>query len=406
MEDQESYLNEEEVSQGLNKAGNAATQFGQGMYGGVRQGIKDFKDIKNHGLQSSNKDLDDTKKEPEIPEPKNQNPNSTGAPNQLPGSDNSNNPLDKNKDEEGTKKDDDKKEKSIKDDGKKDKKQSLKEKINEKNPLNKLKKKIDEKNPLKKLNPAKLLLKKVKLYGGLILLGCSLILILIIALVGGTAIHTTLHNITEDFVYSTGEITAEENAQVVRTFGWYLKETGEYEVTKVKKTVYSNYDTPEGTVSIPHETEVEEKVPIYEAIFNNGIDVKITEGTKIRSSQPGTITTVNNDYIEINHNLNEENRYNNKEYITKYYNYGTLFKDTKENYLVVKETTLSLAGKDVMHFEITEDGKYIDPNLMFGYEAAGEICEDEDAIKTTRGTASMKILKSYWIINVFLKQNI
>ena len=58
-----------------------------------------------------NKDLDDTKKEPEIPEPKNQNPNSTGAPNQLPGSDNSNNPLDKNKDEEGTKKDDDKKEK-------------------------------------------------------------------------------------------------------------------------------------------------------------------------------------------------------------------------------------------------------------------------------------------------------
>ena len=243
MEDQESYLNEEEVSQGLNKAGNAATQFGQGMYGGIKSGIKDFKDIKNHGLQSSNKDLDDTKKEPEIPEPKNQNPNSTGAPNQLPGSDNSNNPLDKNKDEEGTKKDDDKKEKSKKDDGKKDKKQSLKEKINEKNPLNKLKEKIDEKNPLKKLNkkleeklnPAKLLLKKVKLYGGLILLGCSLILILIIALVGGTAIHTTLHNITEDFVYSTGEITTEENAQVVRTFGWYLKETGEYEVTKVKK---------------------------------------------------------------------------------------------------------------------------------------------------------------------------
>ena len=100
MEDQESYLNEEEVSQGLNKAGNAATQFGQGMYGGIKSGIKDFKDIKNHGLQSSNKDLDDTKKEPEIPEPKNQNPNSTGAPNQLPGSDNSNNPLDKNKDEE------------------------------------------------------------------------------------------------------------------------------------------------------------------------------------------------------------------------------------------------------------------------------------------------------------------
>ena len=59
---------------------------------------------------------------------------------------------------------------------------------------------------------------------------------------------------------------------------------------KVKKTVYSNYDTPEGTVSIPHETEVEEKAPIYEAIFNNGIDVKITEGTKIRSSQPGTKT--------------------------------------------------------------------------------------------------------------------
>ena len=161
----------------------------------------------------------------------------------------------------------------------------------------------------------------------------------------------------------------------------------------MKKTVYSNYDTPEGTVSIPHETEVEEKAPIYEAIFNNGIDVKITEGTKIRSSQPGTITTVNNDYIEINHNLNEENRYNNKEYITKYYNYGTLFKDTKENYLVVKETTLSLAGKDVMHFEITEDGKYIDPNLMFGYEAAGEICEDEDAIKTTRGTASNEDIK-------------
>ncbi len=401
MEDQESYLNEEEVNQGLNKAGNAVTQFGQGMYGGVKSGIKDFKDIKNHGLQSSNKELDDTKKEPEIPEPKNQNPSSTGTPNQLPGSDNSNNPLDKNKDEKGTKKDDDKKEKSKKDDGKKDKKQSLKEKINEKNPLNKLKKKIDEKNPLnklnkkleEKLNPAKLLLKKVKLYGGLILLGCSLILILIIALVGGTAIHTTLHNITEDFVYSTGEITTEENAQVVRTFGWYLKETGEYEVTKVKKTVYSNYDTPEGTVSIPHETEVEEKAPIYEAIFNNGIDVKITEGTKIRSSQPGTITTVNNDYIEINHNLNEENRYNNKEYITKYYNYGTLFKDTKENYLVVKETTLSLAGKDVMHFEITEDGKYIDPNLMFGYEAAGEICEDEDAIKTTRGTASNEDIK-------------
>ena len=120
MEDQESYLNEEEVSQGLNKAGNAATQFGQGMYGGIKSGIKDFKDIKNHGLQSSNKDLDDTKKEPEIPEPKNQNPNSTGAPNQLPGSDNSNNPLDKNKDEEGTKKDDDKKEKSKKDDGKKE----------------------------------------------------------------------------------------------------------------------------------------------------------------------------------------------------------------------------------------------------------------------------------------------
>ena len=147
MEDQESYLNEEEVNQGLNKAGNAATQFGQGMYGGIKSGIKDFKDIKNHGLQSSNKDLDDTKKEPEIPEPKNQNPNSTGVPNQLPGSDNSNNPLDKNKDEEGTKKDDDKKEKSKKDDSKKDKKQSLKEKIDEKNPLNKLKKKIDEKNP-------------------------------------------------------------------------------------------------------------------------------------------------------------------------------------------------------------------------------------------------------------------
>ena len=189
------------------------------MYNGVRQGINDYKNIKNHGLQSADKDLNDNKKEPEIPEPKNQNPNSTGAPNQLPGSDNSNNPLDKNKDEEGTKKDDDKKEKSKKDDGKKDKKQSLKEKINEKNPLNKLKEKIDEKNPLKKLNkkleeklnPAKLLLKKVKLYGGLILLGCSLILILIIALVGGTAIHTTLHNITEDFVYSTGEITTEEN---------------------------------------------------------------------------------------------------------------------------------------------------------------------------------------------------
>ena len=401
MDEQESYLNEEEVNQSLNNAGNKINQFGQGMYNGVRQGINDYKNIKNHGLQSADKDLNDNKKEPEIPEPKNQNPNSTGAPNQLPGSDNSNNPLDKNKDEEGTKKDDDKKEKSKKDDGKKDKKQSLKEKINEKNPLNKLKEKIDEKNPLKKLNkkleeklnPAKLLLKKVKLYGGLILLGCSLILILIIALVGGTVIHTTLHNITEDFVYSTGEITTEENAQVVRTFGWYLKETGEYEVTKVKKTVYSNYDTPEGTVSIPHETEVEEKAPIYEAIFNNGIDVKITEGTKIRSSQPGTITTVNNDYIEINHNLNEENRYNNKEYITKYYNYGTLFKDTKENYLVVKETTLSLAGKDVMHFEITEDGKYIDPNLMFGYEAAGEICEDEDAIKTTRGTASNEDIK-------------
>ena len=99
MEDQESYLNEEEVNQGLNKAGNAVTQFGQGMYGGVKSGIKDFKDIKNHGLQSSNKELDDTKKEPEIPEPKNQNPSSTGTPNQLPGSDNSNNPLDKNKDE-------------------------------------------------------------------------------------------------------------------------------------------------------------------------------------------------------------------------------------------------------------------------------------------------------------------
>ena len=148
MEDQESYLNEEEVNQGLNKIGNAATQFGQGMYGGIKSGIKDFKDIKNHGLQSSNKDLDDTKKEPEIPEPKNQNPNSTGAPNQLPGSDNSNNPLDKNKDEEGTKKDDDKKGKSKKGDGKKDKKQSLKEKINEKNPLNKLKEKI--KNILRK----------------------------------------------------------------------------------------------------------------------------------------------------------------------------------------------------------------------------------------------------------------
>ena len=46
MEDQESYLNEEEVNQGLNKAGNAATQFGQGMYGGIKSGIKDFKDIK------------------------------------------------------------------------------------------------------------------------------------------------------------------------------------------------------------------------------------------------------------------------------------------------------------------------------------------------------------------------
>lgn len=377
MEDQESYLNEEEVNQGLNKVGNAATQFGQGMYGGIKSGIKDFKDIKNHGLQSSNKDLDDTKKEPEIPEPKNQNPNSTGAPNQLPGSDNSNNPLDKNKDEEGTKKDDDKKEKSKKDDGKKDKKQSLKEKINEKNPLNKLKKKIDEKNPLKKLNKkleeklnlAKLLLKKVKLYGGLILLGCSLILILIIALVGGTAIHTTLHNITEDFVCSASEITESTTTKATNTFGWHLKKTGEYE------------------------GEGEGKKEIYEAVFNDGIDVELEDKSIVNAIQPGTITTVNNDYIEINHNLNNENDYNNKTYITRYYNYGKLHADTEKNSLVVKESILFYANDNILHFVIIDGDKTLDPNILFGYEKATPVCGDKDLIKTTRGTLENEDIK-------------
>ena len=46
-----------------------------------------------------------------------------------------------------------------------------------------------------------------------------------------------------------------------------------------------------------------------------------------------------------------------------------------------------------MHFEITEDEKYIDPNLMFGYEAAGDVCGDQDAIKTTRGTAADEDIK-------------
>ena len=41
MDEQESYLNEEEVNQSLNNAGNKAVQFGQGMYNGVRQGRKD-----------------------------------------------------------------------------------------------------------------------------------------------------------------------------------------------------------------------------------------------------------------------------------------------------------------------------------------------------------------------------
>ena len=75
MDEQESYLNEEEVNQSLNNAGNKINQFGQGMYNGVRQGINDYKNIKNHGLQSADKDLNDNKKEPEIPEPKNQNTN-------------------------------------------------------------------------------------------------------------------------------------------------------------------------------------------------------------------------------------------------------------------------------------------------------------------------------------------
>ena len=204
MDEQESYLNEEEVNQSLNNAGNKINQFGQGMYNGVRQGINDYKNIKNHGLQSAYKDLNDNKKEPEIPEPKNQNTNPTGVVNPSTGNDNQNslpnkdNDLkdkdkDKKDDKNSDKKDDDKDDKRNKDD--KEKKSSLKEKLNEKSPFNKLNKKIEE-----KLDPAKVLFKKVKLYGSLVLLGCALIFVLIIALVGGTAIHTTLHNITEDFV--------------------------------------------------------------------------------------------------------------------------------------------------------------------------------------------------------------
>lgn len=398
MDEQESYLNEEEVNQSLNNAGNKINQFGQGMYNGVRQGINDYKNIKNHGLQSADKDLNDNKKEPEIPEPKNQNTNPTGGVNPSTGNDNQNslpnkdNDLkdkdkDKKDDKNSDKKDDDKDDKRNKDD--KEKKSSLKEKLNEKSPFNKLNKKIEE-----KLDPAKVLFKKVKLYGSLVLLGCALIFVLIIALVGGTAIHTTLHNITEDFVCSMGEVSKEEDMQVVRTFGWYLKETGEYETVEVPKTTFIEITSPTGGVmKIPTIEMVTEKSPIYEAVFNTGIDVKVKEGTKIRSSQPGTVTTINNDYIEINHNLNKENSYNDKEYITRYYNYGTLFKDIKENGLVVKETTLSLAGNDIMHFEITEDEKYIDPNLMFGYEAAGDVCGDQDAIKTTRGTAADEDIK-------------
>lgn len=401
MDDQDSYLNEEEVNQQLNNVGNKVNQFGQGMVNGVKSGINDYKSIKNNGLQSSKKDLDNNDKKTEIPDPKTNN-NQVGVTNPVTGSNNNslsdkdNNLNDKNKDSKTKEKD-----KEKKDVNEQSKKSSLKEKINEHNPLTKLKEKVDEHNPLKKLNkkieeklnPAKILLKKVKLYGGLLLLGIALIVILILALVGGTVMQTTLHNITEDFVCSSGRITSAENITAKNTFGWHLRETGEYEITKVKKTVYTDYETPEGIVSIPHEEEVEESSPIYEAVFNNGIDVVIETDLKIRAIQPGTITKVDNDYIEINHNLNKENSHNNKTYITRYYNYGTLYKDTKENELVVKETTLFLSSNNTIHFEILEDDKYVDPNSIFGYENANTVCGNKDLIKTTRGTLDNEDIK-------------
>ena len=400
MDEQESYLNEEEVNQSLSNVGNKVNQFGTGMYNGVKQGINDYKDIKNHGLQSTNKDIENTKQDTKIPEPKNQNNNQVGVTNSS-----TNNSSLSSKDNNLNDKNDNNKNKEKKDSNEKEKKSSLKEKIDEHNPLNKLKKKIDERNPLNKLKkkidekfaPTQMLLKKVRLYGSLILLGMTLIIILVIALIVGTSMHTTLHNITEDFVCSMGEVSEEEGMQVVRTFGWYLKETGEYEVTKVPKPSFYEITSPGGGVmKIPTIEYVEEKTPVYEAVFSTGIDVKVNENTKIRSSQPGTITTINNDYIEINHSLKNENSYNDKKYITRYYNYGTLFQGIKENGIVVKETTLSLAGNGIMHFEITEDDKYIDPNLMFGYEAAGDVCGNYDAIKTTRGTLENEDIKKLY----------
>lgn len=385
MEDQESYLNEEEVNQGLNKIGNAATQFGQGMYGGIKSGIKDFKDIKNHGLQSSNKDLDDTKKEPEIPEPKNQNPNSTGAPNQLPGSDNSNNPLDKNKDEEGTKKDDDKKEKSKKDDDKDEKKKKDK-KSNQKNK----KSGIINGNTKQSIKD---IIKSKQSIAIIVLIGFCIVLFVVSALIGASSIHVIYHNITEDFLCSSEETLSIEYKNAKNTFGWKLKETGEYEVKKVKKMVYTDYETPNGTISIPHEAEVEEKTPIYQAVFSTGVDIDLQEGTEIYAVQPGVITKITNDYIEISHNSNNENDYDNKNYITRYYNYGTFEDDLQEEDAVVKGTLLSTFVSGTFHFELLEDDKNVDSNILFGYSSANTICGNKDSIKTTRGTLENEDIK-------------
>lgn len=357
---------QESLQNAGNKIQNGVSNFGRGVVNGV-----------NSGLQSSKKPLDN-KDKPDIPEKKDQNNNTQKNPN---------NPINKAKEKINDAKSNYNNFKNELNEKNpltkaKNKVNDLKEKINEKNPINNLKKKINEKNPLNKLknkiddklNPTKLVLQKVKFIVSIAAIVGILLIIFIIAIIGGTVVQTTLHNITEDFTCSMEDIFYDGTWSVSRTYGWYLVDTGEVEVVEIEEEV-------DGKI-----IKKKASLPIYEAIFNDGIDINVNEGTKIFAAQPGTITDINDNYIEINHNLNNENSFNNKTYKTKYYNYGTLFKDIKVDDLVVKQTTLSLSGTKTLNFQVFEEENSVDTNLFFGYEAANNVCGDKNSITSTRGT--------------------
>lgn len=387
MDEQESYLNEEEVNQSLNNAGNKINQFGQGMYNGVRQGINDYKSIKNHGLQSADKDLNDNKKEPEIPEPKNQNTNPTGVVNPSTGNDNQNSLPNKDndlKDKDKDKKDDQNSDK--KDDDKDDKKKKEK-KSNQKSKKSGI---IngDTKQSIKDI------IKSKQSIAIIVLIGFCIVLFVVSALIGASSLHVIYHNITEDFLCSGEDVLSDEYKNAKNTFGWRLKETGEYETTEVPKTTFIEITSPTGGVmKIPTIEMVKEQSPIYEAVFSTGVDIELQEGTEIYAVQPGVITKITNDYIEISHNSNDENDYNNKNYITRYYNYGTLEDDLQEEDAVVKGTLLSTFVSGTFHFELLEDDKNVDSNILFGYPSANAVCGNKDSIKTTRGTLENEDIK-------------